>query len=196
MLTLSKFVPALMLSMLSASALASLEIEGPATFQSQVRAYLKVGKSISPHTHRLISAIASASMPVTIHPVTADPETWHPRGNATRSHTRSTSSDGVIIYINPKRIDPSHKSYSSGTLIHELVHALDLTSKRYHRDYVVREKRAVFFQNIWRQAHQREFREHYHWRFTTDEYQQAQKTGNIDDFIDYFFTYDDLPLTP
>ncbi len=34
----------------------------------------------------------------------------------------------------------------NGMLVHELVHALDLASGRYHRDSSVRERRVVFLQ--------------------------------------------------
>ena len=128
---------------------------------------------------------------------------WHPDGDPERSHTRVAKGQSkakkrqrpvdAIIYVNVKRITPSHKSYSRGTLMHELVHALDLASGRYHDDYVIREKRAVFFQNIWRMSHSVRLRSHYHQKFKTPEYQQALDAGLINEFVEYFFKYNDLP---
>lgn len=182
---------------------AIVEIEGPPGFQQQVADYLERGRKISHHTRRLIDAVNEAALLIRIRPVTDDPGTWHRSGVSSRSHTRvvrqrdrerkQSANLRAVIYINPARIEPGHKSYKRGTLIHELVHALDLVRDRYHSDYVIREKRAVFFQNIWRQAHGKRMRRHYHNKFDTLEYSQAEDAGRVDDFVDYYFAHDDLP---
>lgn len=182
---------------------AYIETEGPPEFQQQVKDYLNKGKKISPHTKRLIDTLANASRRVRIEPVTEDPSSWHPGGDPTRSHTRAARGKSkaikkqrpvdAIIYVNENRINPSHKSYTRGTLIHELVHAHDLTAGLYHKDFVIREKRAVFFQNIWRMWHSKKLRSHYHKKFDTQEYQQALNTGLTGQFVDYYFQYNDLP---
>ena len=187
----------------STSVSAYFEMEGSSVFKTRVQDYLNTGKQISPHTRRLIDALANSSQRIKIVPITSDPSTWHPAGDPERSHTRVAKGQSkakkrqrpvdAIIYVNVKRITPSHKSYSRGTLMHELVHALDLASGRYHDDYVIREKRAVFFQNIWRMWHSSRLRKHYHQKFKTLEYQQALDAGLINEFVEYFFKYNDLP---
>ena len=94
----------------------------------------------------------------------------------------------TIIFINPDRIDPEHRSYRNGTLAHEFVHALDLAYGRYHRDYEVRERRAVFVQNIWRDLQEYKLRKSYHGRFPTREYQAARRNGTIQNILDRIFT--------
>ena len=90
-------------------------------------------------------------------------------------------------------MNKSHVSYSSGTLIHELVHAHDLAYGQYSGDYSIREKRAIFFQNIWRHLQARKFRSHYHRRFKTVEFQEALNSKTVEEFVSYFFSYDDIP---
>jgi len=98
--------------------------------------------------------------------------------NKSRSAERNTPTNS-IIYINTNRITRTHKTYNSGTLIHEIVHATDLANGNYHSSYPIREKRAVFFQNIWRNTHSKELRTSYHGRFETNEYQKSKNAGEL-----------------
>lgn len=180
-----------------------IEVSGMDKFERKVHRYLARGKKVSVHTRELIEALERSPMVLRIKPITSDPDTWHRNGDPTRSHTRRLRARsgkkkkhhtvGAVIHINEKRVSRSNGSYTRGTLIHELVHALDLVSGRYHDDVVIREKRAVFFQNIWRQAHDKALRTHYHSKFDTLEYQQAADRGEISRFVDYYFKYNDLP---
>ncbi len=191
------------MSVFSLPGQAIVEIEGSSTFRQQVEDYLEKGRKISHHTRRLIDAANDAAWLIRIRPVTDDPATWHRSGVSSRSHTRvvrlrsaERTRDAklrAVIYINPARIEPQHKSYARGTLIHELVHALDLVNDHYHSDYVIREKRAVFFQNIWREAHGKRMRRHYHHKFDTLEYPRAAQAGQIDEFVDHYFKNSDMP---
>ena len=193
------------MTVISSPVAAYVEIEGSLEFRQQVEAYLEQGRKISHYTQLLIDEVNASARVIRIRPLTEDPETWHRGGDSTRSHTlalkRKSPATGLrkvskaIIYINPFRILRNDKSYSHGTLIHELVHALDLVSDRYHDNHIFREKRAVFFQNIWREAHGRRLRKHYHKQFDTLDYQQAVDSGQVATFVDYFFTHDDLPST-
>ena len=182
---------------------ADIAIEGPGNFKRMVENNLSDAQSNSKYLAKLMQNIKKSSSTVTIKPITNDKSTWHKSGKKSRSHTlalddksrgaaRNTPTDS-IIYINTNRITKAHKTYSSGTLIHELVHASDLANGKYHGSYPIREKRAVFFQNIWRNMHSKELRTDYHGRFETDEYQKAIKSGNIKQFVSHYFEYNDIP---
>lgn len=182
---------------------AGIAIEGPSNFKRKVENNLSDAHSNSIYLAKLIQNIKRSSSTVTIKPITNDKSTWHKSGKKSRSHTKAhdNKSRGAerntptnsIIYINTNRITKTHKSYTSGTLIHELVHASDLANGKYHSSYPIREKRAIFFQNIWRNTHSKKLRTNYHGRFKTDEYQKAIKSGKIKQFVSHYFEYNDTP---
>lgn len=195
----------LLLFMLNYSSLvkADLIIEGPDNFKYKVKSNLSDAKSSSKHLSRLIQNLEKSSSSITIKPITNNQSTWHKSGVKSRSHTealdnmnrgveRNTPTNS-IIYINTNRINKTHKTYKSGTLIHELAHASDLANGTYNSDYTIREKRAVFFQNIWRNTHSKKLRADYHGRFETQEYQKALKSGKLNQFINYYFERNDIP---
>lgn len=173
------------------------------TIKKPVNDYLLEAKAMSEHLARLITFAEQSDKRIFIKPMTEDRETWHYSGNKLRSHTEAMDNKrrgrarknptDAIIYINVDRVLPSEKTYKRGTLIHELVHALDLVMGKYHHNYLVREKRAIFFQNIWREAHNKTLRSHYHNRFKTKEYQKALKKDEVDGFVDYYFKHNDVP---
>ncbi len=170
---------------------------------AKVKANLSEAKSSSKHLAKLIQNIERSASTVTIKPITNDQSTWHKSGKKSRSHTEALDNMGrgaardtatnSIIFINTNRITQTHKTYNSGTLVHELVHALDLAHGKYHGSYPIREKRAIFFQNIWRYAHSRELRTDYHGRFETNEYQKSKRSGKLNQFVKYYFEYNDIP---
>ena len=200
---LISFVVFIIMTVTSSPVSAYIEIKGSKEFRQQVEAYLEQGMKISHHIRLLIEKVNDSPLKISIRPLTDNPDTWHRGGDATRSHTKAKKRKSEItgirqisqaaIYINPSRILRSDKTYSHGTLIHEFVHALDMVSNRYHEDHVIREKRAVFFQNIWREAHGRRLRKHYHKKFETREYQQALEKNQVSEVVDYMFNHDDLP---
>lgn len=182
---------------------ANVLIDGSSDFKRKVNFYLNDAKNSSIYLKELVKTAANSSRTIRITPITDNPSTWHANGKKSRSHTealdsqrrgteRNTSTNSVI-YINENRITLNHKTYKSGTLIHELVHALDLANGKYHRDYSIREKRAVFFQNIWRQSHGKKLRSDYHGRFKTLEYQNAVASGKVKQFVKHYFVNNDLP---
>jgi hypothetical protein len=148
-------------------------------------------------------AAKNAPVSIIITPMTDNPETWNRDGSRTRSHADPLDnlpkrygrekSTPAVIFINPNRIDPKHRTYGRGTLAHEFVHAIDLAYGRYHPDYKVRERRAVFVQNIWRDLQNYRLRKSYHGRFATLEYQSAKKNQTIQDNLDYIFTGNTFP---
>ena len=182
---------------------ADLVIEGSSDFKEKVKSNLVEAKNISRHLSRLIRDADNTSSTITIKPITNDQSTWHKSGKKSRSHTKAldnknrgserNSATNSIIYINTNRVTQSHKSYRSGTLVHEIVHALDLARGNYHSDYSIREKRAVFFQNIWRNSHSKKLRTDYHGRFETKEYQNAKKSGQLSKFVNYYSKNNDVP---
>ena len=195
----------LLLFLVSYSSLikADLVFEGSNDFKSKVETNLFEAKNSSKYLAKLIQNIERSSSTITIRPITNDKSTWHKSGKKSRSHTkaldnmsrgaaRNTATDS-IIYINTNRITQTHKTYDSGTLIHEIVHASDLAHGKYHSSYPIREKRAVFFQNIWRDTHSKKLRTDYHGRFETNEYQKAKKSGELNQFVQYYFAYNDTP---
>ena len=192
-----------MIALWSSSTAAALKIEGPTLFREQVNQVLEMASERSLHLHRLIDSLVANPVLVTVLPITDDPVTWHHSGNRSRSHTRPLDSlsrseqrnrpTASVVYLNPSRIRPSHRSFARGTLAHELVHAFDLATGRYHGDYVVRERRAVLFQNLWRDALAVSPRFDYHGRFATLEFQIAKRRGNLTRLVDHYFSANDLP---
>lgn len=182
---------------------AEIRIDGPANFKIRIADYFFRAEAVSPHLNRLLHKARFSSARIWIRPISENPASWHSDGDRSRSHTRALdqkkrgASRGQytdsVIYINPERIQLSSPSYAGGTLIHELVHAVDLASGRYHDDYRIREKRAVFFQNIWRNSQGKSLRRHYHNRFATLEYQQHALGNSIQSFVDYYFSLNDIP---
>ena len=182
---------------------AEILIDGSSDFEIKVITHLYEAKNSSPYLAQLIGRIQSSSSTITIKPITNDRSTWHKSGKKSRSHTKAldnksrgaerNTATNSIIYINKNRINQNHKSYRSGTLIHELVHAYDLANGKYNRKYPIREKRAIFFQNIWRDTHSKKLRTHYHRRFETKEYQRAKNADKLNQFFEYYFTHNDLP---
>ncbi|HFD32189.1 MAG TPA: hypothetical protein ENJ28_05715 [Gammaproteobacteria bacterium] len=185
------------------NAQAKLYIEGSSKFIRKVNSNLyEAGKS-SKYLMKIIEELKKSKQKIKIIPITNDKSTWHRSGKKSRSHTeaiddkkygaeRSIPTDS-IIYINKNRISKNNKTYKSGTLIHELIHALDLANGNYNGDYIVREKRAVFFQNIWRDKQSKKLRSSYHGRFETKEYQNMKAKNKIDKFVTYYFTHSDIP---
>jgi hypothetical protein len=176
--------------------------------------------SSKPGLSQLYERMLHSSVPITVRSVTDDVSTWHvkearmdpddrPIARERRSHTdpsdlkgRGAERDeptGSTIFINPFRIDPSDTSYESGTFVHELVHALDLAYGLYNSEKEIRERRAVFFQNMWRDARRDSLRESYHGDFVTDDYQRAviaDSKGDPNGVVDvtaHLFSHNDFP---
>ena len=182
---------------------AELVIEGSYSFKAKVKSNFSEAKRSSTYLAKLIQNIERSSSTITVKPITNDPSTWHKSAKKSRSHTKAldnlsrgsarNTATNSIIYINKNRITQSHKTYNSGTLIHEIVHASDLANGKYHSSYPIREKRAVFFQNIWRYTHSKKLRTDYHGRFETYEYQKAKKAGELNQFLKYYLENNDIP---
>lgn len=182
---------------------AELVIEGANDFKVKVNNYLSEAKSSSTYLAELIQNLDSSHSIITIKAITNNPATWHKSGKKSRSHTKAidnkargaarSTATSSIVYINPNRITQTHKTYNSGTLIHEITHAYDLANGQYHSNYSIREKRAVFFQNIWRNSHAKELRTDYHGRFSTNDYLQANKAGQLKQFVNYYYSHNDIP---
>lgn len=188
---------------------ADIEIRVPDTyshkeqFTNDVNALLGALESSNPDLSRFIEQARRSPAQIIISPITDDPATWHEDGDRTRSHTepldgkpknlgRSVSTNSVI-YLNPKRIDSKERSFEEGTLVHELIHALDFAYGRYDARYEIRERRAVFLQNLWKDLSGYRLRESYHGRFSTLDYQNAKRSGKIRDYIEHILTRSDLP---
>lgn len=188
---------------LSQAAHATITIQGPSKFKANVEFHLSQAKRQSDQLKRLINAAEIHPSIITITPITNDKSTWHYKGDKSRSHTEASDNKkrgakrdkptNSIIFINTNRITPSHKTYKSGTLIHEIVHALDLANGLYNSDYKIRERRAIFFQNIWRSLQHKTLRSNYHDRFQTLDYQNAVNSGTINTFVTHYFSHNDLP---
>ena len=183
--------------------IAKIIIKGSIDFKNKVNNCLNEAENSSVYLNELVDNAREASASIKIKAITNDKSTWHRSGNKFRSHTdaedqlkrseqRNKATDSTI-YINVNRITPSHKSYKSGTFIHEIAHAVDLANGNYNKDYSLREKRAVFFQNIWRKKHNKKLRDDYHGRFKTIEYQSYFSNGKTGDFVRYYFSNNDIP---
>ncbi|NOQ14432.1 MAG: hypothetical protein GQ583_08160 [Methyloprofundus sp.] len=184
-------------------AAAGISIDGSNDFKGKVKINLSEAKNSSRYLFQLINSLQKSSSTITIQAITNEESTWHKSGQRSRSHTEAldnkrrsdarSSATNSIIYMNENRVNQTHRSYNSGTLIHELVHAHDLAYGKYNSNYTIREKRAVFFQNIWRDTHSKTLRTDYHERFETNEYQNAKQAGKLNKFVNYYFTHNDIP---
>ena len=181
---------------------ATVEINGDSAFKNNVRqALTEAQKTLE--ISKLIAVAQQAGKRVIIRPITNDTSTWHYSGKKSRSHTEAIDNKqrgiarekptAAVIYMNPNRVKPTHKSYRSGVLFHELAHAVDLVQGNYHGDYRIRERRAVFFQNIWRAQKGKSLRTKYHDRFDTLDYQKYKASGDLYWFVDFYLKNNDLP---
>jgi hypothetical protein len=173
-------------------------------FNEQVNAALaSLARSEDASIRQLHDAVVSSPATIVIRPITDDRATWHSSGDPDRRHTepvdqRSKATGrskptGAITYILVADVDPGSDIWKQGVLVHELVHAVDLAYGRYHSDETVRERRAVFLQNVWRARFGRPLRSTYHGRFATTDYQDAKRRGMLNEFAQYIFTRADLP---
>ncbi len=203
---------ALILAAAAESAVAVLVVEGPAGsgnpgFYDKLRAALAIlERSDEPNLRRLHAAAVAAPGRISFREMTDDPASWHSDGNPDRGHTepddgrpkregRDRPADATI-FIPRSALEPGSARWRSGLLVHELVHALDLATGRYNRNYVLRERRAVFVQNLWRQHIGFQFRDSYHGKFPTLDLQFASQRGTIPEYLNYLYTRKDFPDPP
>lgn len=176
-------------------------------FYEKLRTALTIlAKSEDPHIRQLHAAVVAAPGTISFRPITEDRATWHSDGDPNRGYAQP--SDGrpkregrskptnATIFLPQSAVEPGSSRWKSGLLVHELVHALDLASGRYNRDYKVRERRAVLVQNIWRHRAGFQLRVSYHEAFPTLDYQYASKRGTVAEYVNYIFTRADFPEAP
>jgi hypothetical protein len=170
--------------------------------------------SSEPGLQLLYERLLHSPVPIGIVSVSDDASTWHidelrmaprrrPTASERRSHTAPSDSKprgaerdtptGSTIFINPFRLDPVDETYEHGVFVHELVHALDLAYGLYNSEKEIRERRAVFFQNMWRDAEGERFRKNYHGDFVTEDYQKAVKADNVAAVTAHLLSHNDLP---
>ncbi|MBI4526795.1 MAG: hypothetical protein HY695_23610 [Deltaproteobacteria bacterium] len=205
-------LPALMLIVATESALAVLAVDnatGPASprFHRQLRTALALlERSDEPHIRLLYAAVVTAPGTITFRQMTDDRATWSRDGDPNRGHTQPSDSrpkrqgrtkpTNATIFIPESAVKPDSARWKGGLLVHELVHALDLASGRYNRDYTVRERRAVFVQNIWRHHVGYRLRVSYHGAFATMDYQFASERGAIAEYMNFILRRNDFPEPP
>ncbi len=192
------------LTLIPATLNAQIEILGDESFKIQVQKCLEEGKVVSAHIKRLIETAENAAVVIKIRPISDDPATFHKRAKKD-AKCRTVPSDkakpdlarseptGATIYLRGGSVDPGNKAYNKGNTMHELALAVDLATGHYHADQNIREKRAVFFQNIWRDAHDKSLRNRFSGTCTTEEYAKAKANGQIDQFVAHYFSENDLP---
>ncbi len=172
--------------------------KNPEFYKKLQSALVKFEQSGDPTIQRLHAAVVASPGTINFREMTDDKTTWSSDGDRDRGHTEPT--DGrpkregrskpvnATIFIPRSAVESGSPRWNSGLLAHELVHALDLTTGRYNRDYTVRERRATFIQNIWRHHVSSPLRTTYHGKFPTMDYQHASKQGTIAEYADYIFT--------
>lgn len=177
---------------------------GSATFDRRVQEALGIlARSEDAAIRQLHAAVVAAPATIKVRPITDDRATWASDGNRHRGHTepadKRPKSEGrtrptnAIIYVPPNAVEPGSVPWRSGMFVHELVHALDLAYGRYNRDSTVRERRAVFLQNVFRVRLGHTLRASYHGRFATVDYQDATRRGTVAELTRYIFTRSDFP---
>jgi hypothetical protein len=191
---------------------ATLAVDDPArssnrSFYRQLSAALaSLERSDEPYFRQLHAAVSAAPGTITFRQMTDDRATWSNDGDPDRGHTEPTDGrpkkegrpkpTNATVFIPQSAVEPGGPRWNSGLLVHELVHALDLTSGRYSRDYTVRERRATFIQNAWRHHVGYQLRVSYHGQFATLDYQYASRRGTIAEYMNYIFTRPDFPRPP
>ena len=194
------------------AARAGLVLEAPVgvdepRFYEQLKAMLgEFAHSKDALIRRLYESASAAPAKIHFRPMTDDKSTWNSDGTRTRAHTepddkrskgegRSKPADATV-YLPPGAVEPGDTNWKSGTLAHELTHAVDLANGRYDRDVKLRERRATFMQNLWRSHSGYTLRTSYHKRFPTLDYQEAVKRGDLDEYARFIFTRSDFPGHP
>ena len=197
--------------LLAPPALAVLDLDPPPGADRQFhddlrKAIALLERARDPLIPRLVAAARAAPATITVREITADNSPWHESGDADRGHTdpadgkpkrrcRAKPAD-AIVYVMRSGVQPGTRRWKNGLLVHELVHALDLAAGRFHADGPVRERRAVFVQNVWRSELGYPLRADYHDRFATLDYQEAAKKGALARYAEYIFTRADFPPPP
>ena len=202
----------LILAIAAKSANGALVTEGHAApgnpvFYDKLRSALALlERSDDLQIRRLHAAVVAAPGRISFRRMTDDPTTWSNDGDPDRGHTepvdgrpkregRSEPTD-CIIYIPQSAVEPGSSRWKSGLLVHELVHALDFATGRYNRNWMLRERRAVFLQNVWRARVGFRLRDSYHGKFPTVDYQFAAQQGSIAEYLDYLYSRNDFPKPP
>jgi hypothetical protein len=190
-------------------ALGSIRIETPegdlrgAEFRRSVMAGLRAMQDKSPYLAQLLKAAQDAPLPIIVSPLMEDPRTYF-RGEPYRAHAgpagpRAVGRGGwigypALMYLTLANVNPYWSESKRGVLVHEFMHAVDLAYGRIHVDPLVAERRAVFMENVWRDAHGWILSEWYHDQrlgsFETLEYQRAKRQGVIARCVDRLLTVD------
>jgi len=195
------------------SAIAKIILEPPPevsapmhrAFYDQLRkAVDNLARFDDPAVHRVYAAAMASPGTIVFRPITADPSTLATDNDPDRGHTEPadgrpkregrTRPTGAVIFLPMWGVEQGKRA-GSGLLLHELVHALDMTTGRYSPDNRTRERRAVFVQNAWRARVGYKLRTNYHGYFRTLDYQESKRTGRFDEYAEYLFTRDDFPDT-
>ena len=144
----------------------------------------------NPNVKALYQKIEASEKIILIAPITDDPK---PRrhGSKERWHTDKDGKGGAIVYVPPHRIS-GKRDKEVNVFLHEFVHAHDILFNFYNKSVPVRERRATFFQNIYRSLEMKPLRADYHGEFPTLDYQKARESGKIDEVADYILNHNDL----
>jgi hypothetical protein len=203
---------AILVSLWACEAAAGLVADPPAgvdepRFYEQLRAMLaELSRSRDPLVRRLHDTAKASPAAIHVRPMTDDRSTWNSDGTRTRGHTdpddkrpknegRDKPSDATV-FVPAEAVVPGMGSWKSGTLVHELTHAIDLANGRYNPEVSVRERRATFMQNVWRSHTGAALRTSYHGRFPTLDYQEALRRGVVEEYAHHIFTRSDFPAPP
>lgn len=177
-----------------------------AFYANLAEAIQAVAKHDDPILRKLHAEAVAAPATIVFRPITDDRTTWASDGDRERGHTEradrrkkrqgASHPVGATIYLPPWAVEKSNRRFGSGTLVHEMTHALDLAAGRYSPVAALRERRAVFIANIWREHAGYRLRGSYHGQFPTPDYQAAKQAGRIADYAAYVFTRADFPDIP
>ena len=148
--------------------LGSIRIETPEgdlrgrEFHRGIMAGLLVMRDKSPYLAQLLRAAQDAPFPIVLHPLMED-RAMSLHNDPYRPYARVGGSrvlgrDGTIgypaaVYLTLANVNPYWSESKRGMLAHELVHAVDLVYGRSHPERLVRERRASFMENVWRDVH-------------------------------------------
>ncbi len=195
--------------LLPSAAAAALKVEAPndaagRAFKAEVAGLLAALKGSKGKTlKRLVAAAESAPADIVIRLVTDDPATW--LHGVDRSSAHAAPDDGLpygrarvkptraIVFTPAAYVDPKNVQWKSGVLVHELLHAIDLANGRFSGKDSVRERRAVFIQNMWRDEFGYPLRNDYHGKYDTHDYEDAKAHGRLEEVAERIFTGSDFP---
>ena len=154
--------------------------------------------SENPHLSKLIKQADRTPETITIRPATiADANSWcgrtSPKISCFRIRKTAEGAERLVLYFPPWQVDLENPKAHRGIVAHELSHVVDKIYNRYHSRKEIRERRAMFFHNMWRDEQGLRLFKMYNRKWDATDYQRAKSGGQLAQAVNYLFSHRDLP---